>query len=166
MTGSVAYRAMKAAITVMDKEELKECVELGQKVLGEKGVVSGTSAKGKKSPVYTRVVNGIDPSIRNGYSITGDFVNRGTMPTKAGSNWMLSVARGAGKDIVIMIGKHKPGATHDFTYPSGSKGVLTDIEVKQTYTNWDDAHMFLLGNGVPSVKYVKPAASADEVKLT
>lgn len=172
MTGTVAYRAMKAAIQVMDKDELKECVELGQKVLGEKGVITGTSAKGKKAPVYTRVIKAFDPSLNNGYSIEGDFVNRGTIAAKAGSNYLVSVARGTGKDITIMLGQYKPGATHPFTYPSGANGMLTDIEVFATYKDWASLHSWLLGKGVPTTKYVAPTAAAvaladdDEVKIT
>jgi len=167
MTGTIAYRTMKAAITTMDKEELKECVELGQKVLGEKGVVSGTSAKGKKAPVYTRVIDAFDPSLNNGYSIAGDFVNRGTMAAKVGTNYLISVARGTGKKIHIMIGRYKPGATHGFTYPSGSKGILTDIDVCFEGKDWPSAHAFLNAHSVPTTKYVAPvAADADEVKLT
>jgi hypothetical protein len=165
MTGSLAYRTLKAAIQTMDKAELKECIELGQKVLGEMGVVSGTSARGKKSPVYMRVVKGVDTAIRNGYSISGDFVNRGSLPIKAGSDYVIAVARGK-EEYFIMVGKHVPGASHKFMYPSGIDGLLQDIAVEFEDDNWGSVHAFLVDKGVPSYKHVnKPPSPSDEVAL-
>lgn len=167
MTNSIAFKAMKAALTTMDKAELKECVELAQKVLGEVGVVSGTSARGKKSPLYMKVVEGVDPTIHNGYSITGPFVNRGNMAAKAGGKHIIAVARGAGKEQLIMVGVYNGGMATNFKYPSGKDGVLTDIEVLYKTDNWGDAHAFLMGKSVPNVKatVAKPEDDDGEIEL-